>query len=100
MKTRVVKIPSRYEVIEVTDDVNKVNEFLKRRGINTELGTDDISEYIVVSEKYEDYPLTIRPGYNLIITGGHVVAVELKEFSEWSTLIDKLSLIYKEECRK
>lgn len=98
MKTKVVKIPSRYEIVEVTDDIDKVNEFLKRRNIDTELGADDISRYIVVNDKY-DYLLTIRPGYNLIITGSHVVA-ELKEFNEWSTLIKKLSLIYKEECKR
>lgn len=100
MKTRVVKIPSRYEIIEVADDIDKVNEFLKRRDISTELGADDISRYIVVSDKYEGHSMTIRPGYNLIITGSHVVAVELKEFNEWSTLIEKLSLMYKEECKK
>lgn len=100
MKTKVVKIPSRYEIVEVTDDIDKVNEFLKRRSIDTELGADDISRYIVVNDKY-DYPLTIRPGYNLIITRNHVVAAaELKEFNEWSTLIKKLSLIYKEECKR
>lgn len=99
MKTKVVKIPSRYEIVEVTDDIDKVNEFLKRRSIDTELGADDISRYIVVNDKY-DYPLTIRPGYNLIITGSHAVAAELKEFNEWSTLIKKLSLIYKEECKR
>lgn len=37
MKTKVVKIPSRYEIVEVTDDIDKVNEFLKRRSIDTEL---------------------------------------------------------------
>ena len=99
MKTKVVKIPSRYEIVEVTDDIDKVNEFLKRRSIDTELGADDIGRYIVVNDKY-DYPLTIRPGYNLIITRNHVVAAELKEFNEWSTLIKKLSLIYKEECKR
>ena len=93
MKISIVKIPSRYERIDVLKDIDKVSEFLKRRGIKNNIETDDISKHIVVYESEEDIPLIIRP-YNVIhICGNHVISVDVFECQEFTQLFNKLSKI-------
>lgn len=71
----IIKIPHTYEKITVSDDLVTLNKFLRQRGINSSLESDDISQYVSIN--YNDKPnLIVRDGFTIYLNGSVVESIE------------------------
>lgn len=75
MKVNVIKIPSRYEILEIENDLSGVMDFLSRRGIKCNIDMDDIGTFIDI----HDYLL--RPGMIMILYKDNIIDVEYNDYS-------------------
>jgi hypothetical protein len=73
----IIKMPYTYEKITVSDnnDLVVLNKFLRQRGINSSLESDDISQYVSIN--YSDKPnLIVRDGFTIYLNGSVVESIE------------------------
>lgn len=93
MKISIVKVPSRYERIEVDERLEKLKEFLERRSIESKLDEDEVSAKLEIKSKLDKNPITVRPGYIIYICNDMIASVDIPEFPEYDEFFRNLQKI-------
>lgn len=89
MKVKVVRIPSRYERLHIDkrSDLDHLIAFLNNRGIESYKESDDIGDYVSISDK------VIRPGNIVHVCGSTIVSIEDITSMTYTRILNKLSKI-------